>query len=126
MFGQSLQEGLIAELKEADRIISLCHVGAGLVAYTLSNCTVGVYHSLQRSWRVKSKHAVNCICAHDPSKDSPSYLISGWGNGKVCDLRSLWSAGHLHWRAGPSSHVINMHLVARYTMLGLLWNVGRQ
>lgn len=79
-----LQEGLVADLKEADLITSLCSVGAGLFAYTLSNCTVGVYYCLQRSWRVKSKHAVNCICAHDNSEGGPGYLISGWSNGKVC------------------------------------------
>lgn len=78
-----VQEGLIAELKEADLIQALCHVGPGLFAYTLSNCTVGMYSSLQRSWRVKSKHNVNSVCAHRHSGDGPEYLITGWNNGKV-------------------------------------------
>eukprot|EP00892_Ulva_mutabilis_P010274 jgi/Ulvmu1/7619/UM038_0044.1 len=76
------EEGLIAELKEADRIMALCHAGHGLFAYTLSNCTVGVYSSLQRSWRVKSKHTVNSVCWHSDASNGQGYLISGWNNGK--------------------------------------------
>ena len=63
--------------------MSLTGLGKGRFAYTLENCTVGVYKDGCRAWRVKSKNVVHCICAHDFAGTGSTQLASGWSNGKV-------------------------------------------
>ena len=78
-----LQDGLIREIREADQVLQLCNTSPGCFAYTLANCTVGVYTNGHRAWRVKSKNNVNAVCAASLSSDGSVQLISGWANGKV-------------------------------------------
>lgn len=78
-----MQESLVNEFKEAHEVVALAGIGPGKFAYTLGNCTVGVYKDGSRAWRVKSKNAVHCICVHDFSGSGEMQLASGWSNGKV-------------------------------------------
>jgi hypothetical protein len=73
----------VQEIKEASEIACLCGMGPGQFAYTLANCTVGVYKGRCRLWRVKSKNMVHCICAYDFTGNGTMQLVSGWSNGKV-------------------------------------------
>jgi hypothetical protein len=78
-----VQEALVKEIKEADEVTAVCGIGKGKFGYTLANCTVGVYAGSNRAWRVKSKNAAHCICAHAFDGSGDIHLLSGWSNGKV-------------------------------------------
>jgi Bardet-Biedl syndrome 2 protein len=78
-----MQETLIRQINEADEVTAVCNIGRGRFGYTLANCTVGVYAGSNRVWRIKSKNAAHCICAHDFDGSGEMQLLSGWSNGKV-------------------------------------------
>lgn len=61
----------------------LVGLGSGLLGYTLSNCTIGVYEGAERVWRVKSKHEANSVCSIEDEHCDANTLLSGWQNGKV-------------------------------------------
>jgi hypothetical protein len=86
------QDALQHEVKEADVVTAVCPLGAGAFAYGLTNCTIGVYRSLERSWRVKSKHAINCFCAHELPELQTTALVSGWQSGKVSRATAMHCA----------------------------------
>lgn len=88
MFGH-LQGALQQEVKEANSVTGIADLGQGLLAYTLSNCTIGVCEGRERVWRVKSKHAVNSIVSIEDEHCDANTLVSGWQNGKVCPAISV-------------------------------------
>ena len=64
-------------------MVGLTPVQDSRFGYALANGTIGVYNNTSRVWRVKSKHSVGAICAHDLDGDGEAEMISGWSNGRV-------------------------------------------
>jgi len=69
------------ESTQTDKVNGLAHTNNNRFAYSLTNGTVGVYEysggSIQRKWRVKSKHRVNAIHAFDINGDGVKELVIG-------------------------------------------------
>lgn len=76
-------EDMMAETSEADQFVALCPIFQASFGYALVNGTIGVYDRLDRIWRVKSKHSVCALGAHDLDGDGVPEIISGWTNGRV-------------------------------------------
>ncbi|KAH8071058.1 hypothetical protein JL721_4489 [Aureococcus anophagefferens] len=54
--------------------------GASLVWATAPS---GAYRALERKWRVKSKHALVALAAHDVTGDGACEIIAGWSTGAL-------------------------------------------
>lgn len=73
-----------AEIAEANALAGLCTLsGRPRFAYLLDNGTVGVYEKTTRLWRVRPKHAAECVQEFDITGDGVSEVLIGSATGKV-------------------------------------------
>ena len=76
-------EEAVTEATEADRVVALAGLDGGRFAFGLGNGTIGVYRGAERKWRVKSKHALVALAAHDVTGDGACEIIAGWSTGAL-------------------------------------------
>ncbi|KAH8059998.1 hypothetical protein JL722_4952 [Aureococcus anophagefferens] len=76
-------EEAVTEATEADRVVALAGLDGGRFAFGLANGTIGVYRGAERKWRVKSKHALVALAAHDVTGDGAFEIIAGWSTGAL-------------------------------------------
>ena len=76
-------EEAVTEATEADRVVALAGLDGGRFAFGLANGTIGVYRGAERKWRVKSKHALVALAAHDVTGDGACEIIAGWSTGAL-------------------------------------------
>lgn len=75
----------LRELNENGPVTGIVQIGQ-LLAFLLSNGTVGVYEEYVRLWRIKSKCRATSAVQYDLLGTGQSQIVVGWENGKI-DVR---------------------------------------
>ncbi|KAK7242918.1 hypothetical protein SO694_00126078 [Aureococcus anophagefferens] len=97
-------EEAVTEATEADKVVALAGLDGGRFAFGLANGTIGVYRGAERKWRVKSKHALVALAAHDVTGDGAFEIIAGWSTGAL--TVRVASNGSVIYRDGPRRNQI--------------------
>lgn len=83
-------ETILFEITENACIINVCQIerANNLIAYTLTDGSLGVYDETVRLWRIKSKNKSTSLASFDLLGTGRNQLIVAWENGKV-DMRDF-------------------------------------
>ena len=99
------QDKFVRELNENGPVKKIVGIGS-LLAFILSNGTVGVYEEHVRLWRIKSKSCATCAAPYDLLGTGQMQIVLGWESGKI-DVRDSRS-GDVLMKLMAASKVIGL------------------